>query len=288
MTGFGCGEYTDEQTQITLEIKTVNHRYKDFNIRMPRRYAQLEERLRRQIADSVVRGRIEVNVKVQLFQSDDINIHYNRELASKYLNILEQIRTDFPDIEDDIRISSISRFPDVVSVEEVKEDLDAFWGKMSQALNTALDQLEQSRCEEGRSLEGDFAMRIGLVRELLTKIGAASDDIPRAYGAQLKKNLENYELGNIDEQRLLTEIAIYAERCNITEEIVRLGNHLDSFEKNMQGNNSVGRKLDFTLQEINREANTIASKSNSAPISAWIIEIKSELEKMREQIQNIE
>lgn len=288
MTGFGMAEYADEELQISVEIKTINHRYKDFNIRISRKFAVLEDMIRKYVSDTVNRGRVEIGVKVRTFRAEGAAVKYDPDVAKRYMEILNLIRMDFPMIADDVSITSVARFPDVVTAEDESVDVSAVWEKMKSVFDEALLMLDASRTEEGEQLKDDFISRCDLVESYCTQIEAKSEEIPKAYYIQLCKNVESYTGGLIDEQRLATEMAVYADRCNITEELVRLKSHLANFRKIIRLKEPVGRKLDFLFQEINREANTIASKSNSFEISTIVVDIKSELEKMREQIQNIE
>lgn len=288
MTGFGTAEYADEQTQISVEIKTINHRYKDFNIRISRKFSSLEDLIRKHVSDTVSRGRVDIGVKIKTFQLDDTAIKYDSTVAKKYKAILDQIYSDFPDIEDDRKVTTIARFPDVIAAEEEIIDINEIWIKVKASFDKALIMLDNSRTEEGETLKIDFIKRCELIEKYCAEIELKAEDIPQNYYQQLCKNIQSFTAGTIDEQRLLTEMAIYADRCSITEELVRLKSHLANFKKIIELKEPVGRKLDFLFQEINREANTIASKSNSFDISTIVVEIKSELEKMREQIQNIE
>jgi len=288
MTGFGMGEYADSSLNIYVEIKTVNHRYRDFSIKMPRKLSPLEENMKKLISSYVTRGRVEVSVRMQSETGKGGELFYDRELAMQYSEILNMIRSDIPFAKDDISVSLIAKFPDVVTVREEDTDLDYLWECLSKAVEGACVMLDNARSVEGESLKGDFVHRIGLIDGYIREITTLSDDIPKAYYEQLKKAMEEFVGGLINENRLATEAAVYAENCNITEELVRLSSHLKNFLKIIDSKEPSGRKLDFLLQEINREANTIASKSNSYEISTLVVEIKSELEKMREQIQNIE
>ena len=288
MTGFGMAEYVDEQTEISVEIKTINHRYKDFNIRISRKYIVLEDLIRKYVSEIVNRGRIEIGVKIKTYQDETTSLQYNTEIAERYKGLLDQIHEHFPDINDDRSISMIARYPDVIYTEDQAVDIDQLWVKLKNVFDNALSMLDDSRTQEGESLKGDFIVRCELVEKYCGEIEKISEEIPKKYYEQLCKNIESYTDGLIDEQRLCTEMAIYADKCNITEELVRLKSHLANFKTIIESTEPVGRKLDFLFQEINREANTIASKTNSFDVSTIVVEIKSELEKMREQIQNIE
>lgn len=287
MTGFGLGEYTDDACEISVEIKTVNHRYKDFLIKMPRKISSLEENTRRYVGATVSRGRAEVNIKFSSERADS-TLKYDRELAAGYARVLEEMHRDFPQLENDVRLSTLAKLPDVITTDDASLDMEDIWKKLQSALDIALNMLDKSRAEEGEKLRFDFEARIDLLADLVKQISNLSVDIPKSYYETLMKNIQSYIGGVIDENRMATEMAIYADRCSINEELVRLGSHLINFGKIISLQEPVGRKLDFLLQEINREANTIASKSNSYEISTLVVEIKSELEKMREQVQNIE
>ncbi len=288
MTGFGRGEYRSENLVIDVEIKTINHRYRDFNIRLPRRYSAFEEKIRNLISEKVNRGRIDVFIKTEKFGSEDVSLNYDKELAEEYYNILKEIKSDFPDVDSDITIMNIARYPDVIKAQEAEIDLDEQWQYFEGAIKEAVDTLVESRTLEGEALKKDFIKRINIIGEQRETISKLSHEIPENYAKELNDNIEKYKIGVIDSDRIATEIALYAERVNITEELVRLSNHLKSFLSIIEKKEPIGRKLDFLLQEINREANTIASKSNSFEISTSVVEIKSELEKIREQVQNIE
>ena len=288
MTGFGMGEYISENETITVEIKTVNHRYKDFNLRMNSRLNVLEDNARKLLGERINRGHAEVYAKYFKYGADSVNLRYDGALAKAYKDILDQIKSDFPDVAPDASVSDISRWPNVIVSESVTEDADELWEKFSVALNGALDMLDKARDEEGASLLKDFEMRIGLVERMVSDIQDMSESLAKQYFDTLCKNAAEYTQTQLDRDRLYTELAIYADRVNITEELVRLKSHIANFRKTLYLKEPVGRKLDFTVQEINREVNTIASKSNSFEVSAVVIDIKAELEKMREQIQNIE
>jgi len=288
MTGFGRGEYRSESLVIDVEIKTINHRYRDFNIRLPRKYSSFEEKVRNEISKKVSRGRIDVFIKTEKFGSEDVSLVYDKFLAKEYYNILNEIISDFSNVQNDVTISSIARYPDVIKAEEAQIDLEEQWKYFESAINEAVDTLLESRKAEGEALKSDFIKRINIVSDEVKKISLLTSEIPENYAKELNENIEKYKIGVIDSDRIAMEIALYAEKVNITEELVRLDNHLKSFLNIIEKKEPIGRKLDFLLQEINREANTIASKSNSFEISSSVVEIKSELEKIREQIQNIE
>lgn len=288
MTGFGRGEVRTESLYLDVEIKTINHRYKDFNVRLPRKYMSFEEKIRNVITEKVSRGRIDVFLNVTQLGTWGVSLNYNSELAGEYYDVLNTIADDFPELKKDMTVNTIARYPDVVSAVEEEEDLDETWKVFEPAVRQAVDALVQSRKKEGETLKKDFIKRIGIIADEVKKISSLAEGSSERYARELNENLEKYSIGVIDADRVATEIALFAEKINITEELVRLDSHLKNFLNIIEMTEPVGRKLDFLLQEINREANTIASKSNSFEISSSVVEIKSELEKIREQIQNIE
>lgn len=288
MTGFGTAEYSDKNMQVCVEIKTVNHRYRDFNIRLPRKYSPLEDTLRKHISETVSRGRIEFSIRVKSFAGETPPLKYSPEAANQYMDIIKRIKSDFPDAVSDISVLDITQFPDVIAAEEEALDINDVWEKLKPTVDKALDMLDYSRSGEGESLKRDFCNRLSTLKSLTANIESLAPELPKIYAEQLEKHLSAIKDAAVDEQRLYAEMAIYADKVNITEELVRIKLHYDNFAKELEKNIPIGRKLEFLLQEINREANTIASKSNSFDISVYAVEIKSELEKIREQLQNIE
>jgi len=289
MTGFGKGEYRDEQMEIAVELKTINHRYKDFFIRMPRQISFAEDLVRKEIGEVISRGRIEVNVKMNSFDLANKNIKLNMELAKAYMSCLKDLKTSVPEVTGEYSLSLVSRFPDVIYSEDSEEDPDVLWGKIKKALSVALKNVTDSREREGESLKKDFYKRLEIIETELGKIKEFESLVVDEYRDKLEQRIKEYTQNiEIDQSRLLTEVAYYSEKANITEETTRLKSHIERFRKILEEDEPVGRKLDFLIQELHREINTIGSKSNHIDISNLVVEIKSEIEKMREQIQNIE
>ncbi len=288
MTGFGAGEYTDEELSVTIEIKTINHRYRDLDLRIPRIAASLEESIRKQVCECVTRGHVELTLRLKFAAKKASAVKYNPKAAEMYYSAISALKADYPCLTDNFGVYELSRAEDVISYEEEATDCEKLWQKISPALAQALEKLDLSRSAEGENLKGDFIHRVEKVGGYVASIAALSEAIPKAYYEELKKRVAEYTSSLISEERIATELAIYAEKLNITEELVRLASHMESFKTMIESAEPNGRKMDFLFQEINREANTIASKSNSFEISSLVVEIKSELEKMREQIQNIE
>lgn len=289
MTGFGRGEHKDENFSFVIECKTINHKYTDINIRLPRKISFLEDKIRNFVKDYVKRGRVDLYIKLELLNSNESTLKFDEELASQYYNILSSIRDKF-DLVDDISVMNIAKFPDIVKVEEKEEDESIVWNSLRQALENCLVKLKGMREEEGTKLASDIKMRCDLLKNYIEEIEKYSYNVVIDYKEKLKNRINELLEGNVqvDENRLAQEIAIYADKSSITEEIVRFKSHILQLKKTIDKNDSIGRKIDFLIQEMNREINTIGSKSSDLNITNLVVEVKSELEKIREQIQNIE
>lgn len=299
MTGFGRGTYEEENFSIVIEIKTVNHRYTEPSIRMPRFLNSLEDRIRKTILASVARGRIDVFITASYTSEDAVQVRVDKPLARSYhqalLEIGSAIGVTAPVFNDQAEILSLSRVPDVVQTVDGPFDEERWWPKVKIALDQAVSSLVKMREDEGRNIEGDFFHRLDLIEEDVDRIEARAPQVVREYETRLLARLKDRlaelrpETGvDIDPERVLQEVAIFADRVSITEEIVRLKSHIRQFRTFLQSGEPVGRKLDFLIQEFNREANTIASKANDFELAKTVVEIKAEIEKIREQIQNIE
>lgn len=288
MTGFGRGEYKDNSHHITAEMRAVNHRYTEVVIRMPRSLYSLEEQARRLILEAVSRGRIDVTVTIEEYGEKKHTLRVDKELATAYYNELKELK-DLLQTPDTISVSLIARFPDVMKVEEVAEDVEILWPKMQVAIQDALRSLMSMREREGAAIKQDMLLRLdlmsGYIRDIDTRAPAVMKEYREKLLGRIKETMLNTE---IDENRLMLEIALFADRTNITEEIVRFQSHLGQFCDTVHKADTIGRKLDFIVQEMNREVNTIGSKANDYLIANKVVEIKSELEKIREQIQNLE
>lgn len=289
MTGFGRGEYKNDNYHFIVECRTINHKYVDINVRLPRKISFLEDKIRNIVKDYVKRGRVDLYIKLDLIGSEDVNLKFDEKLASQYVNILNNIKSTF-DLNDDITVMNIAKFPDIIKCEEKEEDADLLWGMLKFALAESLKNLKEMRCEEGIKLSNDIDTRCDLLKDYIEDIEKYSYNVVNEYKEKLNSRiaeiLENPSL--IDENRLAQEVAIYADKCSITEEIVRFKSHITQLKKAIHKDESIGRKIDFLIQEMNRETNTIGSKSSDLNITNLVVEIKSELEKIREQIQNIE
>ena len=289
MTGFRRGEYKDDNYQFLVECKTINHKYADINIRLPRKLSFLEDKARILVKDYIKRGRVDLYIKLDLLGSEDVNLKFDEELATQYVSILKQIKDKF-DLVDDISVMNIAKFPDVIKTEEKEDDEDKLWSMLKVALENALLKLKEMRSEEGKKLAEDIQNRCDLLKNYIEDIEKYSYNVVIDYKEKLKNRISDMleDPSIIDESRLAQEVAIYADKSSITEEIVRFKSHIEQLKNTVVKNESIGRKIDFLIQEMNRETNTIGSKSSDLNITNLVVEVKSELEKIREQIQNIE
>ena len=258
-------------------------------MRLPRKINFLEDKARNFIKDFVKRGRVDLYVKLDLIGSEDVNLNFDDNLADQYINILQTIRDKYT-LADDISVMNVAKFPDIIKTEEKEEDEDEMWAMFKEALEIALDKLVDMRQQEGKKLEEDTLQRCDILSGYINEIEKLSDTVVADYrdklNTRIKELLENPN--EIDENRMAQEVAIYADKSSITEEIVRFNSHITQLKNTVVKDDSVGRKMDFLIQEMNREINTMGSKSSDINITNLVVEVKSELEKIREQIQNIE
>lgn len=288
MTGYGRSDIQIEDKKIVVEIRAVNHRYADFNIRVQRYYSFLEDYLREHLQKRIHRGKVNITVSIDSYGDDDQMVKINNGLAKSYISALRQLRDDF-DLHDDISVSTIARYTDIFKVEKKEEDENNLWKMVKQAVDLALSEFISMRNREGERLKQDI-IKIGKnIENIVNEIRSRSSQIVEDYKIKIESRIkEMLSDATFDESRILTEVAIFADKTNINEEIVRLESHINEMDKIFESNNPVGRRLDFLIQEMNREINTIGSKCNDIYISKRVVEIKSEIEKMREQVQNIE
>lgn len=289
MTGFGIGEFKDQYYNLSVECKTINHKYLDINPRMPRKLSFLEDKLRFLIKDHLSRGRVDIFVKFETVTSVGSQLVYDAELAKQYYHILKNIKTDFG-LEEPISPVDIAKFPDVVKITEVEDDEEILWNMLSEATNKALENLCNMRIIEGQKLEKDILARADLLEGSVCDLEKYTESIEKEYKEKLYIRISELldDPKVVDEYRLAQEVAIYADKSNITEEIVRFKSHINQLRDTVTVNESVGRKMDFLIQEMNREVNTMGSKSSDVSIANLVINMKAELEKIREQVQNIE
>ncbi|TCT16937.1 uncharacterized protein (TIGR00255 family) [Natranaerovirga pectinivora] len=288
MTGFGRFENISEERKVVIEMKSVNHKYCDINIRMPKKLAQFENAMRTLMKKYVQRGKIDVFITYEDYTNGTSAVKYNSDLAAEYIKTFEQMSQQF-ELDNDIKVSHLSRYPDVLSLEESSLDEDTLWAIVENALLQAAKNLADTREVEGKNLKIDIEKKLDHMKELLINVQDLSPKVVAEYKLKLEQRINDLLNGPIvDEGRIATEVAIFADKACIDEEIVRLESHIGHMLTTLQGSDGIGRKLDFIAQEMNREANTILSKANDITISNNAIELKTEIEKIREQIQNIE
>lgn len=289
MTGFGRGTCNENGKEFTVEIKSVNHRYIDFYIKLPRQIAYLEERVREVVSKSIFRGKVDIFISFEDRSEDSKSVMLDEALAGAYIQAVEKLKGKYG-LKDDLSVSLISRFPDVLKIEKTEDDEEQLWSILNKALETAVASLIQMREKEGNELRSSLLQKADYMESIISQITNRSPEVVIEYKQKLEnriKDLLNQQ--TVDENRLAMEVAIFADRCSIDEELVRLGSHLSQLRDILSiKKQPVGRKLDFLVQEINREINTIGSKSNDIMITKNVLELKSETEKIREQIQNME
>lgn len=288
MTGYGRGEATGEGKVITIEMKSVNHRYLETMVRLPRTYVVFEERIKNYLKDVFLRGRIDVFVNIEETGEITRKLKVDKELAMAYYESLKEI-AHFLGIEHKIELMTLAQLPEIITIEQPEEDVELLWPVFLEALEMAAKEMQNMRLEEGKKLVADLLERKQYIAVVMEEIKQSSDLVVKEYQERLETRIK--ELLNsppVDEMRLAMEVAILADRSNITEEIVRMSSHLDQLKLFLTGEGPVGRKLDFLVQEMNREINTIGSKSNDLAISQRVVTVKSEIEKIREQVQNLE
>ncbi len=288
MTGFGRCEVTFDSRKFTVEMKSVNHRYLDVNIKMPKKLNFFESAIRTELKNYITRGKVDVFITYEDFSESNTSVCYHKEVAAEYLKYLRQMAEDFG-LDDDIRVSTLSKYPEVFSMEEQTMDEEELWKELQKAIAGAAEMFVQSRITEGENLRTDMIEKLDGMLKLVDFISERSPAIVAEYRQKLEDRVrELLEDNTVDEGRLLTEVTIFADKVCVDEELVRLRSHIETTRKTLLEGGSIGRKLDFIAQEMNREANTTLSKSNDLEISNCAIELKTEIEKVREQIQNIE
>ena len=288
MTGFGRYEIAEGERKITVEMKSVNHRYLDVSIKMPKKLNFFETAIRSELKNYIQRGKVDVFITYEDFTESNICVKYNKEVAAEYVKYLEQMQKDFS-LDNDIRVSTLSRYPEVFSMEEQTIDEEELWKLLDKAIKGAVEGFVASRIKEGENLRDDLIAKLDGMLEHVDFIEKRSPEIITEYRQKLEDKVKEL-LGDaqIDESRLLMEVTIFADKVCVDEELVRLRSHIEMTKDNLIQGGSIGRKLDFIAQEMNREANTILSKTNNLEISNHAIDLKTEIEKVREQIQNIE
>ncbi len=288
MTGYGRAVRLTEGQEISVEIRSVNNRYLDCNIKLPRGFAFVEDRVKQLVKENVTRGKVDVFVSLVNATGDDTKISLNRPILEGYLAVMQTIAKDYP-VQDDISVTALTRLPDVFVTEKADVDEEAQAEEILQTVTEALEQYNAMRATEGVALAEDLLSRRQTILKLVEAVETRSPVTVAEYRARLQAKMQEVLAGtNIDEGRILTEAALFADKVAVDEETVRLRSHLNQLEQMLKDGGSIGRKLDFLLQEMNREANTIGSKGNDIEQARTVVEIKAELEKIREQTQNIE
>lgn len=288
MTGFGRCEISDDNRKIIVEMKAVNHRYCDINFRMPKKLAFFETAMRNLLKKHIQRGKIDIFITYEDYTEAGICLKYNEDLAKEYYRQLDRLSRQF-NIDNDINASILSGYPEVFSLEEQTIDEKELWRALELALQGACENFVESRITEGEQLKTDILMKLDSMSDVVGYIEERSPELIAEYKEKLHVKIkEMLADSTIDENRILTEVAIFADRASIDEEVVRLKSHIKNTRDTLMAGGSVGRKLDFVAQEMNREANTILSKANDLSISNRAIDLKTNIEKIREQIQNIE
>lgn len=288
MTGYGRGEHLEQDRKFVVEMKSVNHRYHDLNIKLPRVLASLEDNIKKCIAKNVFRGKIDVYVSFETFSADDVEIKLNESLAKAYAEKIHILEDLLQQKNEDI-VSLTARFPDVIVVEKAQKEEEVIWAGLLPALEQALENFIAMRQREGENLKQDILQKANRIQNLVDDVKVYAPTVVVEYQEKLQNRLkELLDKVDVDPQRLAMEVAIFADKGCIDEELTRLDSHLKQLNEMMEQGGQVGRKLDFLVQEMNRESNTIASKANDIQIVKATIELKSEIEKIREQIQNLE
>ena len=288
MTGYGRCEETVGGRRITVELKSVNHKYFEFSPRVTRGYGFLEDKLKTYVQSRVARGKIDLFLSVETLENADVIVSVNHSLAAGYIAALREI-TERYKLPDTVTVNSLSRYSDIFSVHKAPEDEEAIWAAVKTVLEKAVDAFIAMRETEGRRLYDDVMSRAAVILELVGKIEARSPETVKEYRERLEAKLrEVLSDTTIDEQRILTEAAIFADKVAVAEETVRLRSHFEQLKALLNAEEPSGRKMDFLVQEMNRETNTIGSKASDSQIAYMVVDIKAEIEKIREQIQNIE
>ncbi|HJD13070.1 MAG TPA: YicC family protein [Candidatus Ruminococcus avistercoris] len=288
MTGYGRSEFQNDLYKFTVEMKSVNHRYLDFNFKIPKKLGALESGIRSVLKEYIQRGKIDVFITYENYTQERINLKYNHDLAGQYLTCLRQIEKEFA-LPNDVTASVLSRFPEVFTMEEQPADEEELWEGLKPVLRQAAQSFVNSREREGEALQRDLLEKLDAMYAKVLEVEKRSPEITREYREKLEKKMkELLEDTQIEESRIAAEVILFADKICTDEETVRLKSHIDTMKHVLQDGEGIGRKLDFIAQEMNREANTILAKANDIATSNVAIDLKTEIEKVREQIQNIE
>lgn len=288
MTGFGRYETVTDEYKISVEMKAVNHRYLDLSIKMPKKFNYFEASIRTLLKKHIQRGKVDLFINYEDYTKGNLSLKYNKGLAGEYMNAFQQMAEQFQ-IPNDITVSALSRFPEVLTMEQTPEDEEQLWKILSDAISRAAERFVETRLEEGEHLRDDLLKKLDYMLELVSFIEERSPRIVEEYRTKLTDKVKELLNGAaIDESRIVTEVTIYADKICTDEEMVRLRSHIETMKTKLIAGGSIGRELDFIAQEMNREANTTLSKANDLETADKAIALKTEIEKVREQIQNIE
>lgn len=288
MTGFGRHEAADADRKITVEMKSVNHRYLETGIKMPKKLNFYEAGIRNILKKYISRGKVDIFISYEDFSENRVCLRYNEELANEYMGIFKHMSEQFG-IDNDVKVTTLARMPEVITMEDQEADEDSIWQLLECAVENACRQFVQTRITEGENLKNDLVDKLDKMLELVDFIELRSPEIVTEYRTKLENKVKELLAESaIDESRIATEVTIFADKICVDEELVRLKSHIENTRATLVEGGSVGRKLDFIAQEMNREANTILSKASDLEITNCAITLKTEIEKVREQIQNIE
>ena len=289
MTGFGHGEVSNDKNQkVTVEMKSVNHRYCDISLKLPKKLAMFEANIRNIMKEYASRGKIDIYVSYEDLSETAVSLHYNLAMAEEYMQVFKKMQEDF-NIETKITAEALAKYPEVVTIEEVQQDEEVWWELLEAALRQAAEKFVETRTIEGANLKRDLLGKLDQMAADVAFIEERSPQIIAEYRSKLEEKVKEFlEDSTIEENRIAAEVTLYADKIAVDEEIVRLQSHISSMTDVLESDESIGRKLDFMAQEMNREANTILSKSSDVDLADHAIELKTNVEKVREQIQNIE
>lgn len=289
MTSFGRSSSEEGQKRIfTVEMKSVNNRYLDINIRMPKALISLEEEVRKMISSSLSRGKVDVFINLKNYSQNEGTPKVDLKLAEDYLNCLKQIEENFG-VKNDVSVMQLARFPEVITMLQEEEKIEEIFEELKPLISKSIEMMISMRITEGEKLKDDILDKITIIESLVKEIEKVADTVPKAYKIKLEERLSELLSGaDVDQNRLATEVCIFADKATVDEEITRLGSHISQIRKTLSLDEPIGRKLDFIIQEMNRETNTIGSKSSDIHMTNLVIDIKNLIEKIREQVQNIE
>ena len=289
MTGFGHGEVSNDKNQkVTVEMKYVNHIYCDISLKLPKKLAMFEANIRNIMKEYASRGKIDIYVSYEDLSETAVSLHYNQAMAEEYMQVFKKMQEDF-NIETKITAEALAKYPEVVTIEEVQQDEEVWWELLEAALRQAAEKFVETRTIEGANLKRDLLGKLDQMAADVAFIEERSPQIIAEYRSKLEEKVKEFlEDSTIEENRIAAEVTLYADKIAVDEEIVRLQSHISSMTDVLESDESIGRKLDFMAQEMNREANTILSKSSDVDLADHAIELKTNVEKVREQIQNIE